>query len=148
MKSILTLITMTLITCAQAQTTFTLEVSADTAAVGELIEVKYILENGADHLEIPDLENLPVISGPNTSSSFMMQNGKTSSSITYSYILKPSEEGVIEIPGASYFSKGETLTVDPVRIIVKDGSNSGKVKQSAKSTSPQSPLQNREKRKF
>ncbi len=148
MKFLLIFITLTINTWVNAQTTFTLEVTADTASVGDLIEVKYVLENGSDQLELPALENLPVISGPNTSSSFMMQNGKTSSSMAYSFILRPEEEGVIEIPGASYTEKGETLTVDPVRIVIMESGHSDKVKQSAKSLSPTSPLQNREKRKF
>ena len=156
MKFLLTCVILITITWTHAQATFTLEVSADTASIGELIEVKYILENGEGEFEVPDMEGLPVISGPNSASSFSIQNGRKSSSHSFSFILEPFNEGLIEIPGASYTQNGQTLTVDPVRIVVTKDPERGQLKQSYKSssspssssTSSSSPLYNREKRKF
>jgi hypothetical protein len=66
--------------CLQAQPSIKVEVSADTIPVGEIVEVTYTIENGDGEFEAPDFNGLPVISGPNTSSSFVYQNGKMSSS--------------------------------------------------------------------
>lgn len=129
----------------QAQTQFTVEVSADTVGVGQLVEIKYIIENGEGRFEAPDLTNLPVVSGPNTSSSFIFQNGKSQSTITYSYILKPLEPGIIEIPKATYEDES-IMTIDPVIIVVQGDGPATKLKQTAKSKPD--PTRNLEKRKF
>ncbi|MDQ3017452.1 MAG: BatD family protein [Bacteroidota bacterium] len=129
-----------------AQATFTVEVSSDTVAVGELVEIKYTIENGEGRMEAPDMDQLPIVSGPNSSSSFMIQNGKKSSAMSYSYILKPMKEEVIEIPGASYIENGETMTIDPIQIVVMGDTSAPPVKQSYKAQP--TPTRNREKRKF
>ncbi len=62
---------------------------------------------------------IPVISGPNTSSSYMIQNGKMSSSQSYAYLLRPMEEGKLKIPEAVYMEKSRTLKIDSVEVVVK-----------------------------
>ena len=111
-----------------SQPTVKVEVSADTINPGQLVEIIYTIENGEGKFEAPDLGVLPVVSGPNTSSSFMIQNGKKSSSQSYSYILQPVEEGVLLIPEAYFREKGHELKIDPVKIIVLNhsGTSAGK----------------------
>jgi hypothetical protein len=74
----------------RAQPSIKVEVSADTIPVGEIVEVTYTIENGDGEFEAPDFNGLPVISGPNTSSSFVYQNGKMSSSQSYTYLFRPT----------------------------------------------------------
>ena len=140
----LTFFFLCLTTLLMGQPTVKVEVSADTINPGELVEVTYTIENGEGRFEAPDFQNLPVVSGPNTSSSFMFQNGKKSSSQSYSFILKPVEEGKIVIPSAYFREKDHDLKIDPVEIVVLIH---------AKKTVPSPPetkstKQTREKRKF
>ena len=107
-----------------SQPTVKVEVSADTVNPGQLVEVTYTIENGEGKFEAPDFSVLPVVSGPNTSSSFMIQNGKKSSSQSYSYILRPEEEGMLLIPEAYFREKGHELKIDPVQIVVLNHSTS------------------------
>ncbi|MEP6794202.1 MAG: BatD family protein [Saprospiraceae bacterium] len=131
-------------TILMAQPTVKVEVSADTINPGAFVEVMYTIENGEGRFEAPDLKNVPVVSGPNTSSSFMIANGKKSSSQSYSYILQPVDEGKIVIPEA-YFRDGEnSLKIDPVEIVVLNNTRQPPVEPPVnKSTKP-----TREKKKF
>ena len=100
------------------QTSIKVEVSADTVAPGQLVEVTYTIENGEGKFEGPDLTDLPLISGPNVSSSFMIRNGSKSSSQSYTYIFKPHKTEVIHVPQAFYHENGKTQTIEPVTITV------------------------------
>ena len=129
-----------------AQPEVKVEVSADTISIGEIVEVTYTIENGDGNFIMPDMHNLPVVSGPNSSSSFMYQDGKMRSNQSYSFALVGLEEGKITIPKATYKSGKEEMTINPVEIVVV----SEKEKQPASKNKPEpaktTPV--REKRKF
>ena len=129
-----------------SQPTIKVEVSADTVALGELVEITYTIENGDGRFEAPDFTSLPVVSGPNTSSSFMIANGKKSSSQSYSYILRPMDEAFLQIPGGAYVENNQKQLIDPLTIVVM---SKDKI-QSASSAVPGKTATkvNREKRKF
>lgn len=132
--------------CLQAQPSIKVEVSADTIPVGEIVEVTYTIENGDGEFEAPDFNGLPVISGPNTSSSFVYQNGKMSSSQSYTYMFRPVEVGKIIIPEARYKSKNDTMKIEPVEVVVNKYGQKSKAKKSETELAPAKPA--REKKKF
>ena len=123
------------------------EVSADTVSIGGLVEVTYTIENGDGKLIMPDLSNLPVVSGPNSSSSFMYQNGKMSSNQSYSITLMAMDAGTMLIPSATYQTGKEKLTINPVEVVVLS-STSGGPSSSKPATEKSSSTTTREKRKF
>lgn len=104
-----------------AQPSIKVEVSADTVSPGEMVKISYTIEDGEGLFDGPDMYGLPLVSGPNTSSSVMIKNGKRKTSITYSYILMSSREALIEIPKAVYKTEDEELIFEPVRIAVISG---------------------------
>lgn len=147
MKSFFILIVFIFSFHAYGQPTVKVEVSSDTVVIGEMVEIIYTIENGDGKLDIPDMRDLPVISGPNTSSSFIYQNGKMNSSQSYSFKLMPMEEGKLIIPEASYQTRGEALLIQPVEVIVL--SRRDKPAASSKAGNEPSPIKTtREKRKF
>lgn len=131
---------------ASTQSTIKVELSADTVAIGELVEIIYSIENGEGKFEAPDFTGLPVVSGPNTSTSFMIANGKKSSSQSYSYILRPMEETILEVPAGSYVENELKQPIDGLTIVVlpKDKIHSAPAGVPAKAPSKAT----REKRKF
>jgi hypothetical protein len=129
-----------------AQPSVKVEVSADTIALGEVVEVTYTIENGEGKFEAPDFKGLPVVSGPNTSSSFLYQDGKMSSSQSYAYLFRPTEEGKMLIPGAAYIDKTKTLQIDSVEIVVNRYGQKSTAKKTTPETEPAKPV--REKKKF
>ena len=146
MKILVFLTTLFLAYDTTCQPLVKVEVSSDTIAPGEVVEVTYTIENGEGKFNMPDLTGLPIVSGPNSSSSFMYQNGKMSSFQSYSFSLLPREEGELQVPGTTYISKTENLTIQPVRIVVGAGSS----KPSTVKVVPETPSSKstREKRKF
>ena len=69
---------------------------------------------------IGNIADFDVLMGPSRSSQFSMVNGKTSSSITYTYVLRGRKEGTytippasIEVGGKTYESKSVTIKVLP-----------------------------------
>lgn len=104
---------------AFTQPTVKVEVSADTVSIGELVELTYTIENGKGQFRPPDLSLLPVISGPNTSSSMVYQHGKMSTTQSYSYILRPDKAGDLLIPEASYAMESDTIHLKPLTIRVE-----------------------------
>ena len=131
---------------AQAQPSVKVEVSADTVAVGEVVEVTYTIENGDGKFEAPDFGKLPVISGPSTSSSYIYQNGKMSSSQSYAYLLRPMEEGKLKIPEATYRDNSQTLKIESVEVVVNRYGQKSSVKKST--PEPEPVKSTREKKKF
>jgi len=146
MKTIITIIGLIFWIGANAQPSVKVEVSADTIALGEIVEVTYTIENGDGKFQAPDFKGLPVVSGPNTSSSFIYQNGKMSSSQTYAYLFRPQEEGTMKIPEAAYVDQSQTLKIDSVEIIVNRYGQKSTAKKSTPETEPVKSV--REKKKF
>lgn len=144
MKSIITFLVACTSSILMAQPILKVAVSADTIRPGELVELTYTIENGDGKFEAPDFQNVPILSGPNTSSSVMIANGKKSSSQSYSYILRPKEEGKINIPEAYYSDGGKVLKIDKLEIMVLDDYNKSIVPPPP--DKPTTPA--REKRKF
>ena len=97
---------------------FTVEVSTDTLLMGNLLEVRYSVENAKGDFESPDFEGFDLVSGPNVSSRFSMINGKTSQQASYTYYLSPVSTGVIEIAPARITSDGMTMETTTVQIVV------------------------------
>lgn len=59
-----------------------------------------------------------ILMGPSRSSQFSMVNGETSSSITYTYVLRGKKEGTYTIPPATITAGGKTLESNSVTIKV------------------------------
>lgn len=129
-----------------AQPVIKVSVSADTVGVGDKVEVTYSIENGQGRLTLPDMSGVPVISGPNSSSSFIYQQGRMQSNQTYSFQLLAREEGVIRIPATTYRDKEQEVEIAGVNIVVSGAARQGPGIRAPEPPSP--PATTREKRKF
>ena len=146
MKHLLVLPMMMLTMWMHAQPMVKVEVNPDTVALGQTVEVTYTIENGEGKFIMPDMSQLPLISGPNSSSSYMYQNGKMSSTQSYSFVLLATDEGKIKVPGTTYQTGKDILDIKPVEIIVL---GEGDKRSSSKSkTEDTTSKTTREKRKF
>lgn len=146
MKYLFFLAALCLSIATEAQPAVKVEVSSDTIAVGQTVQVTYTIENGEGNFIMPDMSDLPVISGPNSSSSFMYQNGKMSSNQSYSFTLLAMEPGKLVIPETSYKTGNEVLAINPVEIIVSKGDAQSVSPSKSKETTGSKTT--REKRKF
>lgn len=89
---------------------FSVSLSADTIGLNNRLEVTFILKNAQGaRFEPPQFEGFRLLAGPNTSSQFSIINGKTTSLVSYTYILEPLEVGQYYIPPAFIEAGGKTL---------------------------------------
>jgi hypothetical protein len=92
-------------------------------AVGERFRITYkINTRDAKELRAPDMKSLQILSGPNTSSqsSFTIINGRSenSTTITYTYIAVATEQGDVELDGATIKAGGKQITSNKLTIKV------------------------------
>ncbi len=92
---------------------------------GERFLVRFIANGDVDQFNHPSFTGADVIAGPSKSisSSTTIINGKRTSSysVTYTYVLEASDNGVVNVSEASAEIEGSTYTTKPVSIeIVKN----------------------------
>lgn len=94
-------------------------------AVGEQFRLSFTLNESGSDLQLPDLSNFDVLMGPSTSqsSNFQMINGKTTQSVSFSYIfvLRAKKEGKFTIRPASIKANGKTYESNSLDIQVVKG---------------------------
>jgi hypothetical protein len=74
--------------------------------------------------DISPIKDFEIVSGPSVSSSFQWINGRTSSSRTYSYMLRPRKTGGLKIPALSVLVQGKTYRTQALNVTVtKAGPN-------------------------
>lgn len=94
------------------------EISNDTILYGNVFNVRFTAKNAQVKFTAPEFEELQVISGPNVSTSMQFVNGKMSSTMSYEYIVKPSDIGEYFI-GPAYFESQDTVfETSPMTVIV------------------------------
>ncbi|MBK5203639.1 MAG: protein BatD [Prolixibacteraceae bacterium] len=103
-------------------------------STGEQFRLSFSLNDKGEDLQLPDLSDFNILMGPSTSqsSSFQMINGKTSRSVSYSYIyiLSAKKEGKFTIQPASVKVNGEIYKSNSLTIqVVKGQSNSSSQSQ-------------------
>ncbi len=107
-----------------AQVKFETSLSQSKVSLGERVKITYNLNSSGKSFRGPQLRDLQILSGPNQSQSSQWINGKSTTSISFSYIVVPTKTGKITIPGASIRSGGKNLTSNAVVLQVIKGSNS------------------------
>ncbi len=122
---------------------FTASASPDVLRVGEQFQLVYEIDRNVSDLEIPELNDFQLLGGPSTgsSSSFQIVNGKTTSSVkyTYTYYLMAVKEGTFIVPPATAKFKKDTYESNTVRIeVVKVKSTSTQASPSTTAQVPES----------
>lgn len=128
-KSIRKFVTLILIVCSGAllhAQSFNASVDKTTVSQYERFQVYFTFEGESIHnltnFRPPSFEGFRILSGPNQSTSMQIINGKVSASLTYSYILQPSDIGKFTIGEASVDYDGKTYKTEPITINVVKGS--------------------------
>lgn len=112
---------------AMAQTP-SIKISAPAeVAVGNHFQLTYQVNANIDDFKVGDFGNMQLLSGPNRSqqSNIQMINGKVSQniSISYSYILMPTQEGSWTTPTATISHKGKSYSSKNKQIKVIKGTD-------------------------
>lgn len=94
-------------------------------SVGEQFRLSFTLNERGSDLQLPEISNFDVLMGPSTSQSSSIQiiNGKTTQSVSFSYIfiLRAKEEGTYTIRPASIKVNGKVYESNDLEIQVVKG---------------------------
>jgi len=101
-----------------SQEDFYATVSNDSILLGNSFTVEFTIENIQGEFEAPDFAGCRVHTGPNMMSSMQSINGKSTSSITYSYVIEPIEAGELVIDKAYLDSDGKTYETEFITLNV------------------------------
>ncbi len=95
---------------------FQIEISSDSVYHGNVFEIRYSAQNISGSFEPPSFDGFDVIRGPNQTNRMQFVNGVTSQSSSYSYVLRPTEPGVLFLPPAFYVTDEKTWETSPMEI--------------------------------
>jgi hypothetical protein len=103
-----------------------LEASVDRTqiAAGEQIRLTITLTNAQDRMEPPDLGGLVIVQGPYEQSSYNFINGRSSSSVSRTWVLTATKPGTYTIGPAKARVGGGVVQSEPIKIEVGKGSAS------------------------
>ena len=99
---------------------FTLEVSANSIALNDVVQVQYTIANGKNITAFnpPNFKNFKVIQGPDQGSGYSLINGVMKEYISVSYILQPLTTGTFTIPAASATVNGKKILSNSLKITI------------------------------
>lgn len=101
--------------------TFTAAASHTEVKTGDRFKIEFTANAEVSNFRAPKLGNFRVLSGPNQSTQMSWVNGKTSSSISYSYILMAVKEGEFTIGPAVAAANGKAIKTNSLKIKVGKG---------------------------
>ncbi|HYV91813.1 MAG TPA: BatD family protein [Chitinophagales bacterium] len=114
---------------AGAQIHFTAS-APKSVAENQNFNLSYSLENaGGSNLKLPSLNDFTLLAGPSTSSSMQIMNGAVSQSMTYTYTLRPKQQGTFKIGKATIEVNGSVIESNELTIQVTAPSSNPQARQ-------------------
>lgn len=107
----------------KADNPFVASASSTTVAIGEQIQITFELNGNGRNFQAPSFVNFSVLSGPSQSSSMQIYNGSVSQTLSYTYIIQSTKEGVFKIGPAMIEASGQKFQSNVLTITVVKGNN-------------------------
>lgn len=102
----------------QVEVTFEVKLSKEKLGLNERLRVEFQMNKDGDNFSPPDFEDFNIVMGPAQQISSSWINGKRSFNKSYSYVLEPKKQGVIEIGQASIEIAGNTYKTVPKQVTI------------------------------
>ncbi|HRG87379.1 MAG TPA: BatD family protein [Chitinophagales bacterium] len=116
--TLLLMLVFAMYTVASAQARFSAS-APKSVPVNSNFQLSYTIENGnGTNLKLPSLNDFQLMGGPNTSTSMQWVNGNVTQSVTYSYVLRPKNQGTFKLGKASITVSGVTMESNELTIQV------------------------------
>ncbi|NJM79632.1 MAG: protein BatD [Flavobacterium sp.] len=88
--------------------------------LNEKVQVTFSINQDGDNFQPPNFEGFRIVGGPFQSTNFSWINGVKSFARSYSYVLQPTQKGVLVIKQGIIEYDGQTYKTQPVKISVTD----------------------------
>jgi hypothetical protein len=122
LKYITILLLLIVVTNAYSQDIkFTASTSHNTVKTGDRFQIEFTVNTTISNFKPPKLSNFRVLSGPNQSTNMSWVNGKTTHTISYSYVLMATKEGEFTIGPAKGIANGKAYATNSLKITVGKG---------------------------
>jgi len=115
---------------------FTAAVSSSQVATGDELQVDFTATGGASDFNAPDFAGFQVLSGPVVSQAYIDNNGVTTNTTTYSYILIAVKEGTFTIGAASVNVNFRRMQTVPLHVKVIKGQSLQQMQQQQVQNAP------------
>jgi hypothetical protein len=104
------------------QDSFDFEAILSKAQLGqnERLRVSFEMNKDGDFFEAPTFEGFEVLMGPSQSLSSSFINGKRSFSKSYTYVLRPKQQGQLRIGSAKITYEGNVYSTEPKTVLVTE----------------------------
>ena len=97
----------------------TATVSKNKLGLNQRLRIQFAInKQGGDKFKAPNFSNFKVVGGPSQSVSQSWINGKSSYTLSYTYIIQPKRKGELTIMPASVEIDGKTLKSEAIKVIV------------------------------
>ncbi len=100
----------------EEQTKFEVVVSKNRLGLNERLRVSFEMNKDGDLFEPPAFDDFEVLMGPSQSISSSWINGKRSFSKSYTYVLRPKKQGLLEIGPAFITIEGERYATEEKKV--------------------------------
>lgn len=123
------------------QNKFQLKINTKELGKEDVVQAEYQLNGIADASAFvpPVFSQWQVVSGPNFSSQQISINGKSESTTSFIYILKPTTTGKLSIPSATVTVDARQINCEPVTVVVKNTAHAGNNNNNVPATGLQLP---------
>ncbi|PCI94193.1 MAG: hypothetical protein COB15_14770 [Flavobacteriales bacterium] len=120
--NVFTLLAILLLNFSYAQeVTFTAATSHSVVKTGDRFQIQFTANTKIANFRAPKLSNFRVLTGPHQSTQMSWVNGKTTSTISYTYTLMAVKEGEFTIGSAVASANGKAIKTQPFKIKVGKG---------------------------
>ncbi|OGP13600.1 MAG: hypothetical protein A2052_09085, partial [Deltaproteobacteria bacterium GWA2_54_12] len=108
--------------CAAQSVSFSASVASNKVSVGEQFQLSFTLTSAQsvtpERFQPPDFNAFVVLSGPIQSSQYQWINGRTSSTLSYVYVIAARKQGKATIGPAAIELEGKSYKTEPIQIDV------------------------------
>ncbi len=124
---------------SDAQSVLTASFDRQQAVIGETVSVRFILEGSSDSEGFlpPDFSGFTVLHGPDTRLEIITHKGRKVPTVTFAYLLRPEQTGILKLGSASVKSDDGTVGSLPIFLRVSQTPASKPANQAFPFSDPQ-----------
>jgi hypothetical protein len=123
------IILLLIVQAVSAQVIFEAKTAKDTLALNEKFRVEFIVNSEDEDFIAPNFMGFNIVAGPYMSMRYEQEDGNSTYTKTYAYILRATKRGEITIGPATIVVNGATYTTAPINVTISKATQRSKNKK-------------------